>query len=124
MLTATTEHITVNTLHFLERSSKSTLLFVAVVLGFLMAAAPSLVVMFGGPHAITTTQYLTTSLSGAALTLVSLAGFFIEDRGKRYAATAVYEKGVDSLEAKKQKANMLYQLGVGQLPSTAKQEQE
>jgi hypothetical protein len=124
MLTETTEHVTLNTLRFLEQSSKSTLLFVAVVFGFLMAAVPSLVVMFSGPDAITTTQYLTTSLSGGALTLASLAGFFAADRRGRMAAAAVYEKSMESLEEKRRKADMAYGLSVGQLSITAEQERE
>ena len=113
-LAKSAEKITADTLKTLEQSSKSTLLFAAALLGFLMTAAPYLLVMVSGADAITTVQYLTTSLSGGVLAMAGLVGLVAANRSTQNTASEVQERGIDKLEAARKKADMDYALAIGQ----------
>jgi uncharacterized membrane protein YbjE (DUF340 family) len=114
-----TVKITLSTLKTLEQSSRWTLLFSAVVLGFFMAAAPCVLVVFDGSLATTTAEYMTTSVSGAVLALAALVGLIVADRGTQNKAGEVHEKSVDNLDvaaaAAKASADVEYGLATGQV---------
>ncbi len=108
------EKITGATLSAVERSSKSTLLFVAVVLGFLMMAAPCILIMVKGSLAATMAEYLTTSISGSVLALVGLLGVFLTSRSMRETSSNVHAKSMQQLDAQRRNAEAERDLILGQ----------
>ncbi len=69
-----------------------------VFIGFAMAVLPFLLTWIRGRFAITTPEYLATSLIGGALAVAGLVGIMASDRGRQNAAEALLEN-IDVVEA-------------------------
>lgn len=103
-LATTTSELAKATLKSVERSSRWTLLFIGVGLGFLTIAAPYALLITNGRSAESTAEYLVTSLTGGVIVLTGFIGIIASDRGARNATENISEKNTNALE---QLRNML-----------------
>ena len=93
---------------FLEKSSRWTLLFCAVVFGLALAVAPLVLIWGKGDLAATAPEYLVTSLIGGIIALAGLVGLIVSDRGTLTAVAAVQETSGDVVAALRERNRTTY----------------
>ncbi len=93
---------------FLEKSSRWTLLFCAVLFGLALAVAPLILIWGKGDLAATAPEYLATSLIGGMIALVGLVGLIVSERGALTAVAAVQETSGDVVAALRERNRTTY----------------